>query len=83
MSYLGSMTIVANKKKVSVTIDEDLVQYLEASDENLSAQINEAVRKVIEAKRRNEALKAWLDEMDELHGPVDEELVQHYMDLLS
>ncbi len=77
------MTIVANKKKVSVTIDEDLVQYLEASDENLSAQINEAVRKVIEAKRRNEALKAWLDEMDELHGPVDEELVQHYMDLLS
>ncbi len=77
------MTIVANKKKVSVTIDEDLVQYLEASDENLSAQINEAVRKVIEAKRRNEALKAWLDEMDETDGPVDEELVQYYMDLLS
>lgn len=77
------MTIVANKKKVSVTIDEDLIEYLEASDENLSGQINDAIRKVIEAKRRNEALKAWLDEMDELYGPVDEQLVQHYMDLLS
>lgn len=77
------MTIVANKKKVSVTIDEDLIEYLEASDENLSAQINDAIREVIEAKRRNEALKAWLDEMDETDGPVDEELVQYYMDLLS
>lgn len=77
------MTIVANKKKVSVTIDEDLIEYLEASDENLSGQINDAIRKVIEAKRRNEALKAWLDEMDETDGPVDEELVRYYMDLLS
>lgn len=83
VSYLGSMTSMPTKKKVSVTIDEDLIQHLEASDENLSSQVNEAIRKVIEAKRHNQVLGEWLDELDERHGPVDEALIDHYTDLLK
>jgi post-segregation antitoxin (ccd killing protein) len=77
------MTFMPTKKKVSVTIDEDLIQHLEASDENLSSQVNEAIRQVIETRRRNQALGVWLDELDGRHGPVDETLIEHYMDLLT
>jgi post-segregation antitoxin (ccd killing protein) len=71
------------KRKISVSLDEDLVRELEASGENVSNQVNEAIRIDLAQRRRNRLLGEWLDKLDEERGPVDEELVRKYMDLLA
>ena len=76
--YSSGMTA---KRKVSVSLDEDLVAELEAADEALSGQVNEAIRAEVE-RRRNRLLTDMLDSLDADHGPVDETLVVKYMELL-
>ena len=70
------------KRKVSVSLDEDLVEELEREDEGLSAQINSAVRAELERRRRNRLLAEWLDRFDAEHGPVGESLIEKYTELL-
>lgn len=77
--YSSGMTA---KRKVSVSLDEDLVAELEAADEALSGQVNEAIRAEVERRRRNRLLTDMLDSLDAEHGPVDEALVAKYTDLL-
>jgi post-segregation antitoxin (ccd killing protein) len=77
--YSSGMTA---KRKVSVSLDEDLVAELEAADEALSGQVNEAIRAEVERRRRNRLLTGMLDSLDTEHGPVDEALVAKYMELL-
>ena len=77
--YSSGMTV---KRKVSVSLDEDLVAELEAADEALSGQVNEAIRAEVERRRRNRLLTDMLDSLDAEHGPVDETLVAKYMELL-
>jgi uncharacterized protein (DUF4415 family) len=70
------------KRKVSVSLDEDLVAELEAADEALSGQVNEAIRAEIEQRRRNRLLADMLDSLDAKYGPVDEALIAKYTELL-
>lgn len=77
--YASGMT---TKRKVSVSLDEDLVAELEAADEALSGQVNEAIRAEVERRRRNRMLTAMLDSLDAEYGPVDEALVVKYTELL-
>ena len=77
--YSSGMTL---KRKVSVSLDEDLVAELEAADEALSGQVNEAIRAEVERRRRNRLLTGMLDSLDAEHGPVDEALVAKYTELL-
>ena len=77
--YASGMTV---KRKVSVSLDEDLVAELEAADEALSGQVNEAIRAEVERRRRNRLLTDMLDALDAEHGPVDEALVAKYTGLL-
>jgi post-segregation antitoxin (ccd killing protein) len=77
--YSSGMTV---KRKVSVSLDEDLVAELEAADEALSGQVNEAIRAEIERRRRNRLLTDMLDSLDARYGPVDEALVAKYTELL-
>jgi post-segregation antitoxin (ccd killing protein) len=77
--YSSSMTA---KRKVSVSLDEDLVTELEAADEALSGQVNEAIRAEVERRRRNRLLTGMLDALDAKYGPVDEALVAKYTELL-
>ena len=77
--YSSGMTA---KRKVSVSLDEDLVAELEAADEALSGQVNEAIRAEVERRRRNRLLTAMLDSLDAEYGPVDETLVEKYTELL-
>jgi len=65
-----------------VSLDEDLVAEMEASEDTLSAQVNEAVRADLEQRRQHRLLGELLDALDKEYGPPDEELVQHFMDLL-
>ena len=52
--------MTTTKRKVSVSLDDDLVTALEASDEALSVQVNEAIRVEVDRRRRQEALGALL-----------------------
>lgn len=78
--YSSGMTVA--KRKVSVSLDEDLVAELETADEALSAQVNEAIRIEVERRRRNRLLTELLDSLDAAYGAVDEALVAKYMELL-
>lgn len=71
------------KRKVSVSLDEDLVEELEREEQGLSAQVNQALRSELERRRRNRLLVVLLDQLDAEHGPVDESLVQKYTELLG
>ena len=75
--------MATTKRKVSVSLDEDLVEELESGSEALSTQVNEAVRMEIERRRRHRHLGELLDELEVLLGPVDEALVQRFVDLLA
>jgi len=45
--------MTATKRKVSVSLDEDLVTELEAGGEALSSQVNEAGRSELKRRRRH------------------------------
>jgi antitoxin CcdA len=71
------------KRKLSVSLDEDLVEELEREQQGLSAQVNAAVRTELERRRRHRLLTEFLDQLDTEHGPVDEALVEQYARLLE
>jgi DNA-binding protein YbaB len=71
------------KRKVSVSLDADLVEELERDGEALSAQINDAIREAVERRRRRRLLGQMLDEMEQQDGPPDPELVEKYRELFS
>ncbi len=75
------MTIA--KRKVSVSLDEDLVAELEAGAQSLSAQVNAALREDLEQRRRQRLLAELLDQLDAEEGPVDEALVDKYASLFA
>jgi len=71
------------KRKVSISLDEDLVAELEAAGHSLSAQVNEAMREELERRRRERLLVELVDQLDAELGPVDEALVEKYVRLLE
>lgn len=71
------------KRKVSVTIDDDLVDALQASDDSLSAQVNAAIRVVVEQRMRATRLRRLLDELEAADGPVDEDEVRRFLAFLA
>jgi hypothetical protein len=71
------------KRKISVSLDEDLVEELEREDQGLSTQVNLALRVELDRRRRNRLLVELLDQLDAAHGPVDESLIQKYVELLG
>jgi hypothetical protein len=60
---------MATKRKVTITLDEDLVQQLESAG-SLSGQLNEAGWTLLERRRRAERLTALLDQLDRTDGPL-------------
>lgn len=70
------------KRKISVSLDTDLVEELEGADATLSAQINDAVRSELERQRQHRLLGQLLDELEDETGPADERLVAKYEELL-
>jgi hypothetical protein len=62
---------MSSKKKVSLTLDADLVDELaELPDMALSTQVNEAIRAEVGRRRRQRALRELLDIMPEQDGPL-------------
>ena len=71
------------KRKVSVSLDEDLIVELQREDQAVSAQVNVAVRAELERRRAHRLLVDLLDQLDAKHGPVAESLVERYVGLLG
>jgi antitoxin CcdA len=78
---------VQPKRKISVTVDADLVAEVERLGDNLSARINEALRQELADDRRQRALGELLDRLDDERGPLDtpedEAEIQRFMLLLG
>lgn len=76
------------KRKVSVTLDADLVAALESSEgTTLSAEVNSALRAEFTRRKREQALADLLDhlagERGRLDSPEDEAEITRYMRLLG
>lgn len=74
--------MTAAKRKVSVSLDADLVAELEEADEALSKQVNDAVRETLAFRRRQRLLEGMLAELDDEHGSISETLIAKYEALL-
>lgn len=70
------------KRRVTLTLDADLVEELERESQSLSAQIAAALRAELERRRRHRMLVEMLDQLDREDGPVEEALVEKYVTLL-
>lgn len=75
------------KRKVSVTLDADLVEQVEADGGNLSSRVNAALREHEERRRRQRGLDLLLDRLAAEDGPLDTEEdeveIRRYMRLLG
>lgn len=62
---------MVSKRKVSLSLDADLVEELgQSTDEGLSGQVNQAVRAEVERRHRARALRALLDRLNVEEGPL-------------
>ena len=75
--------MTATKRKISVSIDEDIALELERSGDSLSMQVNQALREAVEVQRRQRKLGEFLDDLESSTGPADEELVALFDELLA
>ena len=76
------------KRKVSITLDADLVEAMEADGgTTLSAEVNSAVRAEFTRRKRQQALADLLDHLADERGrldtPEDEAEIARYMRLLG
>jgi Arc/MetJ-type ribon-helix-helix transcriptional regulator len=61
------------KKRITVNLDEDLVEALKELDApSVSAAVNSAVRDAVEREAHRRALSEWLHELYDRHGPPSE-----------
>lgn len=78
----------STKRKVSVTLDADLVALVEAEGgATLSAEVNSALRAELTRRQRQQALADLLDRLAQERGrldtPEDEAEIARYMRLLG
>jgi hypothetical protein len=71
------------KRKVSLSLDEEVLAELEGGEGTLSLQVNEALRDLVERRRQHRRLAAFLGRLDEQRGPVPEALIRKYLALLE
>jgi hypothetical protein len=67
-------TRVNTKRKISLSLDADLLDELEHdATEGLSSQVNVVLRAEVDRRRRHKALRALLDRLDAEDGPLGAE----------
>jgi hypothetical protein len=67
----GRITAVSTKRKISLSLDADLVDEFEQdATDGLSAQVNLVLRAEVDRRRRHRALQALLDRMSAEDGPL-------------
>ncbi len=62
-----------SKRRVTLNLDEDIVDALKAAGPSLSATVNTRLREAVRLELHLAALDRWLDELDAKYGPPSEE----------
>ena len=79
--------MTAMKRKLSLSLDDDLINELAGNAESISVQVNTAIRNEIDARRRHKALGTLLDRLSDEAGPLDtaedEAEIVRYMRLIG
>ncbi len=75
------------KRRVTLSLDEDVVQALEAlGGRSLSSTANDALRQAVAVEAHRAALGRWLDELDATYGsatPEETESIERLVDDLT
>jgi Post-segregation antitoxin CcdA len=61
------------KRKITVTVDEELIAYIHAAGDQVSSVVNAALINEIDRRARLDALGELLDHWDSIAGPVSPE----------
>ena len=81
------MYAVSSKRKVSLSLDADLVEeFGHEAGEGLSSQVNVVLRAEIDRRRRHRALRTLLDRLEAEDGPFgadDEEEITRFVQALG
>jgi hypothetical protein len=79
--------MTTTKRKLSLTLDDDLLVFLERNPDALSTQVNEALRNEVARQKQHLALGDLLDRLSATDGaldtPEDEAEIARYMRLLG
>jgi hypothetical protein len=79
--------MTTTKRKLSLTLDDDLLVFLERNPDALSTQVNEALRTEVARQKQHQALGDLLDRLAASDGPLDtpedEAEIARYMRLLG
>ncbi|MGE0785003.1 MAG: type II toxin-antitoxin system CcdA family antitoxin [Sandaracinaceae bacterium] len=75
--------MTAAKRKVSVSLDADLVDELAQGGEALSKQVNDAIREALARQRRHRQLGDLLDALTAERGSVSAKIREKYERLLD
>ena len=62
---------MTTKRKISVTLDAEVVDELERAGESVSAHVNRILREEFAARRRRHNLGLLLHDLDAERGPLD------------
>ena len=77
---------MTSKRKISVTLDADVVDELERAGESVSAHVNRILREEFAVRRRRHNLGILLDDLAAEHGaletPEDEREIRRFAELL-
>jgi Arc/MetJ family transcription regulator len=61
------------KRRITVTVDEDLVEAVKMlGAKSLSAAVNAALREKVDGEMHRQAALAWLEELDAKHGKASD-----------
>ena len=60
------------KRKITVTVDEELVNAVQGGSESLSSVVNTALAGEVDRRARAATLRRLLASWDDAHGPVDD-----------
>lgn len=63
------------KRKITVTVDEELIDSVRGDERSLSAVVNAALGAEVARRERRAALTAMLDELDTRFGPVPDDVL--------
>lgn len=75
--------MTTSKKKITVSIDQALIDENEMQDDSISVQVNAAIESAVEGRHRRRNLLGFLDALDDECGQPDQTHLDEFRELFS